>query len=96
MDWQHLRGMDLVVFSTRWCGDCRRLKKIFERNQVPFEEIDIDANPEAAAELKAATGRGAIPFVKLRNNAFVRGWHDESPGRFDDRIFLSEVAEASS
>ena len=96
MDWQALSEENLVVYSTPWCGDCRRLKKVLARNGVPYEELDIDANPAAADELKTATGRGAIPFVRLPNGSFVRGWHSESAAGFDESIFFQEVAEALS
>ena len=94
MDWPDLKPHKLVVYSTVWCGDCRRLKGVFEENGVDFEERDIDADPEAATALKTRTGRGAIPYVEINGQAFVRGWHDEDPMRWNEMTFLSEIDEA--
>lgn len=94
MDWNQLADLDLTVYSTPWCGDCRRLKKVLAEKKIDYAEIDIDADADAAAELHKATGRTAIPFVKLPNFAFVRGWHDEAAGKWDETTFLREMAQA--
>ncbi len=94
MDWDVLRKLDLTMFSTPWCGDCRRLKRIFAANQIPHRERDIDADPEAAVELKRATGRTAIPFVQINGGSMVRGWHADNPMGFDADQFFAEVAVA--
>jgi glutaredoxin-like protein len=36
------------VYTTAWCGDCRRSKRFLQEHQVAFEEIDIEKQPEAA------------------------------------------------
>ncbi len=92
MDWDALRQLELTLYSTPWCGDCRRLKRIFAANQIVYRERDIDAEPEAAEELKRATGRGAIPYVQINGGPMVRGWHVESPMGFDAGRFFAEVA----
>jgi mycoredoxin len=36
----------VVLFTTSWCGFCRRLRSQLDREGVPFTEIDIEASPE--------------------------------------------------
>ena len=36
------------MYTTSWCGDCRRSKRFLQEHQVAFEEIDIEKQPEAA------------------------------------------------
>ncbi len=36
------------MYTTTWCGDCRRSKRFLQEHQVAFEEIDIEKQPEAA------------------------------------------------
>jgi len=93
MTWDELNARELVVYSTTWCPDCRRLKQHLEGYGVEYREIDIDADAEAAKHLQAKTGRTAIPYVEVDGRCMVRGWHDEKPGRWDDDLFLAEVAE---
>jgi mycoredoxin len=40
----------LVMYSTTWCGYCRRLKDQLGREGIDFVEVDIELD-EAAAEL---------------------------------------------
>ena len=54
----------LQMDSTAWCGDCHALKRFLAQEGVGYEEIDIDAHPESAEELVAATGKRGIPYLK--------------------------------
>src|SRR5579883_676296 len=36
------------MYSTTWCGDCRRSKRFLEAHHIPFEEINIEEDPQAA------------------------------------------------
>lgn len=94
MTWKELVTHELVVYSTTWCPDCRRLEKVFDSNGVPYTEIDIDEDAAAAKRLRERTGRAAIPYVEIDGDHIIRGWHEERPGRWDDEVFLREVASA--
>ena len=32
----------IVMYSTQWCGDCVRSKKVFDKLGIAFTEVDID------------------------------------------------------
>ena len=53
--------MELTVYSSFWCPDCREAKRFLERHHIPFKEVDIEKNPGAAAEVLAHTGRRSLP-----------------------------------
>lgn len=46
-----------VLYSTPWCGYCFRLKSQLNREQISFDEVDIEQQPEAA-ELVASLNGG--------------------------------------
>ena len=94
MTWDDLKQHELVVYSTTWCPDCKRLKAHLDEREVAYEEIDIDADPNAAERLKKATGRTAIPYVQVDEGPMIRGWHDDKPGKWDENLFLAEVWDA--
>lgn len=96
MTWDELKTHELVVYSTPWCGDCRRLKSVFAEKGVEFEEIDIDSDQEAAKRLQEATGKQAIPYVQIDGGEMIRGWHSDEPGSWNEDIFLQEAAQAIS
>ncbi len=53
--------MDLVVYSSRWCPDCRTAKRFLDEHSIPYTEIDIGRDPAAANEVVQRTGKRAIP-----------------------------------
>lgn len=48
--------MIVTMFSTRWCGYCRRLKRQMEEAGISFREIDLDGDPSHDDRIRAATG----------------------------------------
>lgn len=56
--------MSLTMYSTTWCGYCKRLKAQLDREGIEFSEIDIEQD-EAAAELVASVNGGnrTVPTV---------------------------------
>jgi mycoredoxin len=46
----------IKLYGTSWCGDTRRVRGYFEINQIEYEWINIDGDPEAAAIVEEITG----------------------------------------
>ena len=54
----------LIVYGAAWCGDCIRTRRFLERNNIPFEWINIDHNQEGEAfVLKVNHGNRSIPTI---------------------------------
>jgi mycoredoxin len=54
----------LLVYSTRWCSDCRVAKRVLDEHGVDYDEIDIDDHPEAVAEvLRLNHGMRSVPTI---------------------------------
>jgi len=49
-------GEALTIYSTVWCGYCRRLKSQMEREGIPFVEVDIEDVPGAADLVMSVNG----------------------------------------
>lgn len=47
----------VTMYSTVWCGYCRRLKSQLEREGIAYREVDIERDP-AAAELVMGVNGG--------------------------------------
>lgn len=56
-----MRIVKLLVYSASWCRDCREAKRFLDSHEIPYTEVDIEDNPEAAEEVFAHTGKYAIP-----------------------------------
>ena len=60
----------VVVYSTSWCGVCKKTKRLLQSLKVPFVEKDIEASRSAAEELSrksAASGinPGGVPVIDV-------------------------------
>ena len=54
----------VTMFTTSWCGYCRRLKAQLDRDGVPFTEVDIEARPEHADYVESVNGGNrTVPTV---------------------------------
>jgi mycoredoxin len=49
-------GETLTIYSTVWCGYCRRLKSQMEREGILFVEVDIEDVPGAADLVMSVNG----------------------------------------
>jgi len=54
-------NMQLIVYSSHWCPDCREAKRFLSKHNIAYTEIDIENTPGAAQEVIARTGKRAIP-----------------------------------
>ncbi len=53
--------MPLLLYTARWCRDCREAKRFLDKHNIPYTEIDIESTPGAAEDLIRNVGRRAIP-----------------------------------
>jgi mycoredoxin len=52
------------MYSTPWCGYCRRLKSQMEREGIAYTEVDIEQNPGAADYVMSVNGGNqTVPTV---------------------------------
>ena len=50
----------VIMFSTAWCGYCRRLKTYLDVSQIRYREVNIEETPEAVAFVEGSTA-GTAP-----------------------------------
>lgn len=54
----------IVMYSTTWCGYCRRLKTQLNAAGIPFTEVNIETEPEAAALVEQVNdGNQTVPTL---------------------------------
>jgi len=58
------------MYVTDWCPYCARARRLLEEKGVRFEEIDIEARPDAWTEMVGRSGgRSSVPQI------FIGGTH---------------------
>ena len=63
---------NIKFYSTEWCGDCVRSKKLLDNLSIRYEEIDIDLDKEAykkVAELQNRNPR--IPTIIFEDGTYL-------------------------
>ena len=64
----------IVMYSTSWCGFCRRARAMLDGLDVEWVEKDIEKNPKARQEyLKKTGGRSGVPVFDI-GGTVVRGY----------------------
>jgi glutaredoxin len=56
----------IVIYTRSWCPDCRSAKKFLASKDLPYEEIDIGNNPDAAEiVMKLNDGMRKVPTLDI-------------------------------
>ena len=62
----------VVMYSTAWCGICKKARRYFRKNRVPFVEYDVEQSSKGRRDYKKLQGRG-VPIILVgdrRMNGF--------------------------
>lgn len=54
----------ITMFSTQWCGYCKRLKKMLESEGIGYTEVDIEQTPGTPELVESLNnGNQTVPTV---------------------------------
>ena len=63
---------ELTMYTTSWCGFCKRLKAQLARDGIAMAEIDIERDPAAAAFVESVNGGNqTVPVVVFPDGTAV-------------------------
>jgi thioredoxin reductase (NADPH) len=81
----------ITVYGANWCPDCRRAKQFLTSHRVEFAWVDLEAHPEATAEVESRNdGKRIIPTIVFSDGSFlVEPTNDE----LADKLGMPRVAE---
>ncbi len=51
-----MSAQTLTMYTTTWCGYCRRLKSQLASAGIAYDEVDVEQVPEAAALVESVNG----------------------------------------
>jgi len=68
------KRLDITMYSTSWCGYCKKARRWLTANGIPFVEKDVEKDAAAGAEFRALTGgRGGVPVITV-GETVIRGF----------------------
>jgi glutaredoxin len=73
------RNPRVVMYSTEWCGVCKRAKQYFDAKNIAYTEYDIDKDVAAKTDFDRMGGRG-VPVILVgerRINGFSAGGFEQ-------------------
>jgi mycoredoxin len=54
----------IVMYTTDYCGDCKRAKAFFEENQIAYLKVGLENNEEAVKFVKTVNnGNRSVPTI---------------------------------
>ena len=63
--------MNVKVYSTTWCPFCKMAKDFLKENNIKFEEINVQENPQAAEEMIKKSGQTGVPVIEIDNKIVI-------------------------
>lgn len=62
----------VTMYTTDWCGHCRRLKRQLDEAGIEVVEIDVDVDREHDTKIVAATGGyRTVPTIEVGSRLLV-------------------------
>jgi glutaredoxin 3 len=58
-----MSGPQVLMYATSWCPYCERARRLLRERGANVREIDVDASPEARAEMIARSRRHTVPQI---------------------------------
>lgn len=72
------RNKRVVIYTTEWCGFCKKAKHYFQEKNIAFQEYDVEKSEKGKKDYKAMKGSG-VPIIlvgKQRMNGFSASGFD--------------------
>jgi glutaredoxin 3 len=61
----------VVIYSASWCAFCHMAKQYLTGLKVPFKEIDVEQDHQAAKDLVEKTGQAGIPVLEIGDETII-------------------------
>ena len=68
------QSQKIIMYSTIWCGVCKKAKKYFEKNRIAYVEYDVEKSEKGKRDFKKLGGKG-VPVILVgdkRLNGFSK------------------------
>lgn len=67
--------MKITIYTTNYCGYCKRAKALLEQRGLAYDEINVEGDDQKRNWLVRITGRQTVPQIFI--NLLPIGGYDE-------------------
>lgn len=64
------KAATVEIYTTSWCGACKKAKQWLRDNGVAFKEYDVQKDANAALRMRQLGGGGGVPFTVINGQTF--------------------------
>jgi len=61
-----LTQAEVILYSTTWCGFCKKARKFFQKKGIAFKEYDVEKTAKGRRDY-AKLGGGGVPIIFVGN-----------------------------
>lgn len=62
--------VNVEVYTTPTCEDCKNFKKFLNEHQVQYTEYDIAEHPDHAETLRKRSGKNLVPTIFINDQMY--------------------------
>ncbi|MCD5408671.1 glutaredoxin family protein [Candidatus Bipolaricaulota bacterium] len=62
---------EVIVYTTPTCPWCQVVKRYLEERNIPYREVDVSTDMEAAMEIIRKSGQQGVPVVEIDGEIVV-------------------------
>ncbi|MDQ6985320.1 MAG: glutaredoxin domain-containing protein [Candidatus Dojkabacteria bacterium] len=98
MDRSFSSAGNIVIYSTGWSSDCRRVKMFMDELNVVYQEINIDEDEDAAQEVEGINaGARSVPTIVFSDNStLTEPSREELISKLVDLGLIEDTSEGKS
>ena len=63
--------MNVRVFSTKFCPYCKMAKDFLKEKKIPFENINVQEDQNAAKEMIEKSGQVGVPVIEIDSQMVI-------------------------
>jgi len=61
--------MEVTIYSTPTCPNCKMAKEYFKENNIDYKEIDVAGDEKKAKEMIEKSGQMGVPVIIVKKDS---------------------------